>query len=49
MAVDRTDLFDALLVLNEQLNPGNVDVEPWPLRGPFYWSVNTAIVLAARV
>lgn len=43
----RTDLFDALLVLDEQLNSGNVDVEPWPLRGPFDWGVNAAIVLAA--
>lgn len=42
-----TYLLDALFVLNEQLNTGNVNVEPWPLRGPFYWSVNAAIVLAA--
>lgn len=41
-------LFDALLVLNEQLNTGDVDVEPRPLRRALHWSVYTAIVLAAH-
>jgi len=40
-------LFDAFLVLNEQLNAWDVDVEPRPLRRALHWSVYTAIVLAA--
>lgn len=43
-----TDLLDAFLVLNEQLNTWDVDVEPRPLRGALHWSVYAAIVLAAH-
>ncbi len=41
-------LFDALLVLNEQLNTRDVNVEPRPLWRPLHRSVYTAIVLAAH-
>lgn len=41
-------LFDAFLVLNEQLNTWDVNVQPGSLRRPFHWSVYTAIVLAAH-
>lgn len=41
-------LFDAFLVLNEQLNTWDVNVEPGPLRRALDWSVYTAIVLAAH-
>lgn len=44
----RTYLFDAFLVLNEELNAGYVNVEPWPLRRALHRSVNTAIVLTAH-
>lgn len=40
-------LFDALLVLNQQLHTWDVNVEPWSLRRALNWSVYTAIVLAA--
>lgn len=43
----RAYLFDALLVLNEQLHTWDVNVEPWSLRRALHWSVYTAIVLAA--
>ena len=41
-------LFDAFLVLDEELNTRDVDVEPWSLRRALHWSVYTAIVLAAH-
>lgn len=41
-------LFDAFLVLDEELNARDVDVEPWSLRRALHWSVYTAIVLAAH-
>lgn len=41
-----TQLLDALLVLNEQLHPGDVNVEPWTLGWPFHRGVKASIVLA---
>lgn len=41
-----TQLLDALLVLNEQLNPGDIDVQPWALGWPLHGGVETSIVLA---
>lgn len=44
----RTDLFDSLLVFNEQLNTWDVDVQPRPLGGALHWSVYSSIVFAAN-
>lgn len=41
-----TQLLDALLVLDEQLDPGDVNVEPWALGWPFHRGVKAAVVLA---
>lgn len=43
-----TQLLDALLVLDEQLNPGDVNVEPWTLGRPFHRGVKASIVLATE-
>lgn len=45
---EHTYLFDAFLILNEQLNTGYVNMEPGALRRALHRSVYTAIVLAAH-
>lgn len=44
----RTDLFDSLLVFNEQLNTWDVDVQPRPLGGALHRGVYSSIVFAAN-
>lgn len=43
-----TQLLDALLVLDEQLHAGDVDVQAGALRGALHRRVEAAVVLAAR-
>ena len=43
-----TYLFDPLLVLDEQLDTGYVDVEPGTLGRTFHWGVHAAVVLTAQ-
>lgn len=44
----RTDLFDSLLVFNEQLNTWDIDVQPRPLGGALHRCVYSSIVFAAN-
>lgn len=41
-----TQLLDALLVLDEQLDPGDVNVQPWALGRPLHRGVKASVVLA---
>lgn len=43
-----TQLLDALFVLNEQLDPGNVNVQPWALGWPLHRGVKASVVLAVE-
>lgn len=41
-----TDLLDAFFVFDEQLHPGDVDVQPGALRRPLHRGVEAAVVFA---
>lgn len=43
-----TYLLDSLLVLDEQLDTGYVDVEPGALGRTLHWGVHAAVVLTAQ-
>lgn len=43
-----TQLLDALLVLDEELDPWDVDVQAGALRGPLHRRVKAAVILAVR-
>lgn len=43
-----TNLFDPLLVLDEQLNPGDVDVQPRALGRTLHRRVKATIILTAK-
>ena len=46
--VNLTYLLDALLVLDEQLDAGDVYVQPWPLGRALHRGVDAAVVLATH-
>lgn len=43
-----TQLLDALLVLDEELHPWDVDVQAGALWGPLHRRVKAAVILAVR-